>query len=434
MSGKTRQILALFYIILKLLIKIFLRDSLRGVWKNQTRPCLPLACPCSTLLCVEKNYDVIISGGGPAGAAAGRVLAENGVSVLVLDKSEFPRPKLCGGLLTHKTVRAVARIFGESAETLKQRGIIDHESDRFGVHYLDKPLCQGESRFPFYFVRRESFDHFLLDLARQAGARTLAGHKVDSCDPKSGRVRTVLGECFSGRFVLGADGVFSAVRKCFPLAQADKTAWRGNLATAVEAVLDPRLLPDPAAYPKIFLGVINAGYGWVFPNSDRFLVGLCGLNRSNTDFKARLYGFLRFLGVSGPKEIACKGHPLPYGNFITHPVFENALLAGDAAGFVDPILGEGIYYALVSGSLAARSILESLNHGANLARTYARFLKRDVYTELVCSRRLRALLYACQRHIHPRWPVALLLRLCASRFVELAHGARSFKWLRKREI
>ncbi|MDY7001129.1 MAG: geranylgeranyl reductase family protein [Thermodesulfobacteriota bacterium] len=383
---------------------------------------------------METNYDVIISGGGPAGAAAGRVLAGNGLSVLIIDKSEFPRPKLCGGLLTHKTVRAVSRIFGESAETLKQRGIIDHESSLFSVHYLDKPLCKGKSRFPFYFVRRETFDHFLLGLAVRAGVKTLLGHKVESCDPKSGQVRTVSGERFSGRFVLGADGVFSAVRKSFPSAQADKTAWRENLATAVEAAIEPKRLSGSAPYPRIFLGVVNAGYGWVFPNSNRFLVGLCGLNRSNKDFKARLYDFSRFLGVLEPEEISFRGHPLPYGNFITRPVFKNALLAGDAAGFVEPILGEGVYYALVSGSLAARSILERLKNGADPARTYARLLGRDVYTELIYSRRLRALLYACQRRINPKWPAEFLLRLCASRLVDLVHGTRSFKWLKKREM
>ena len=399
---------------------------------------LPRACPLRgrVLHCrsVERNYDVIISGGGPAGAAAGRVLAESGVSVLVIDKSEFPRPKLCGGLLTLKTVRAVTRIFGRSAQDLEQRGIIDHESSLFSVHYLDEPLCRGESRFPFYFVRRETFDHYLLTRARRAGVQTLLGHKVSSCDPERGEVVTASGECFSGRFVLGADGVFSAIRKSILPVQVRKTIWRKNLATAVEAAVEPKLLPDPPAYPKLFLGVINAGYGWVFPNSNRILVGLCGLNRSNTDFKARLYGFLRFLGVAEPEKIVCRGHPLPYGNFITRPVRENAFLAGDAAGFVEPILGEGIYYALASGSLAARAILEYLNHGAHPARTYARFLDRDVYTELVCSRRLRALLYACQRRIHPKWPAELLFRLGASRLVELVHGVRSFRWLRKKEI
>ena len=70
-------------------------------------------------------YDVIIAGGGPAGSTAGYILSKAGLNVLIIDKSNFPRKKLCGGLITYKTIRLLERVFGETASSLDEKGIID---------------------------------------------------------------------------------------------------------------------------------------------------------------------------------------------------------------------------------------------------------------------------------------------------------------------
>ena len=90
------------------------------------------------------GYDVIIAGAGPAGTAAAVVLARAGARVLALDRAEFPRDKLCAGLLTWKTVRTIERVFARSPEALKVSGVINFESSRYRIRHLGQELsCES---------------------------------------------------------------------------------------------------------------------------------------------------------------------------------------------------------------------------------------------------------------------------------------------------
>jgi flavin-dependent dehydrogenase len=89
------------------------------------------------------KYDVIIAGGGPAGATAGYLLGTLGVHTLLLDKSVFPRKKLCGGVLTHKTLKLLNRVFKETENTMEHIGIINYLTNGYDIYFKDKLMAHG---------------------------------------------------------------------------------------------------------------------------------------------------------------------------------------------------------------------------------------------------------------------------------------------------
>ena len=98
--------------------------------------------------------------GGPAGSTAAYILASRGLRVLLLDKAAFPRPKLCGGLLTRKTIQLVERIFNTDTAFLQNRDIIHYLSRDYLVGNRNNKFIQGKLDYPFHFVNREKYDFF----------------------------------------------------------------------------------------------------------------------------------------------------------------------------------------------------------------------------------------------------------------------------------
>jgi geranylgeranyl reductase family protein len=381
------------------------------------------------------DYDAIVAGCGPAGSMCGRVLAAGGLRVLAVDRREFPRDKLCGGLLTWKSMQLLTRLTGLGADGLIRTGIIDHATPAYLIRFRGRKLLRGRTEYPFHFVKRRVLDAFLLDRAREAGLEVALGRAVTAVDAAGAAVSLDDGRVLRARWVVGADGVNSLARRSFPLSASD---WRRNLGQGVELHL-PRALvrsflgahEDLAGDRAVlYAGFLRAGYAWVFPNSDCLVVGLGGLIRSNgTAFKAIFEHFLRFLGLPGELAGQARAHPIPYGNYLRRPAHGRVLLCGDAAGLVEPFFGEGIYYALRSGEFAARAILSHADDAVAVARAYAGALEAHLLREFDASKRLRKLLYGCVR-LGLIVPLAAFLGLGGNRLLEMVHGRRSFRFLR----
>jgi len=382
-------------------------------------------------------YDVIIAGGGPAGAAAATVLARAGFHAAIVDRAVFPRDKLCAGLLTWKTIQSIARIFGATSESLVASGVINHVSPEFRIRHRGTILSQGPLVYPFHFVNRTVFDAWCLDCARRAGAEVVEGDRVVQADPERAVLRTASGREFAGRWLIGADGALSQVRKAFSL---DPALWRTEQGLGLELLLDRAWLAGrtglhedmQASFPSIYSGFVEAGYSWVFPHKDRVVVGIGGLHRARgkAAFQRSFDDFLAFLGIGPDHGLPVRGYPLPYGNWLRRPFQGQTLLAGDAAGMVEPLFGEGIHYALRTGELAGQACAAALGQGVDAPQRYLAELEADVFPELVWSKRLRHILY---------WFVAKGLILPVRGFLgggsllqEMVHGMRSFRWLRKR--
>ncbi len=387
---------------------------------------------------MAQAYDVIVIGGGPAGSTAASVLASKGCKTLLLDKKQFPRDKLCAGLLTWKSMELLRHVHNESAETLKGHGALTHQTFQYRIRYRDTVLSEGCAPRPFHFISRKVFDYMLLEKAFAVGAEIRQTERVNRVDPHSGTVCMENGDTVTGTYIIGADGATSVVRRSFHI---PSSVWQHDLGTAFEIYFDRHTIARSSrpysdlleSFPVLYAGFIQSGYAWVFPHGDRVAIGIAGLNRSNKkDFRGLFQDFLSFLGLDHLYDNTMRGHPLPYGNFLKEPVHERALLVGDAAGFVETLFGEGIYYAMRSGELAAQSIVHALRENISPAAAYKAGLQIDIYPELIYSRRLRGVLYGSLRAVRMLTPLKFFLRTGGKRLAEMVHGGRSYRFLAKR--
>lgn len=379
---------------------------------------------------MSKIYDVIICGCGPAGAAAGITLSRKGYSVVMLDRATFPRKKLCGGLLTWKSMQLLESVFGETVESLTEKGIINYASDQYAIRTFDNPLAEGTLPFPFHFVDRTVFDNHLLDHAKMAGAEVREGAKVVGCDPVNGRVSLADGEVLEGRYVIGADGANSVVRRTFPTFDRDR--FRKYMAPALEISLNPEDFPAPVKKPQLYVGFLDAGYGWVFPNKDKVVLGICGLRLKEENFANIFEEYIGKLGVSSKAVPEFHGHPLPYGNALNNPVHGRTLLVGDAGGYVEPLFGEGLFFSMCTGFYAGEAVLKGLERRCEPGPEYASRLHRQIMPEINASDRLRWILFRAVKYIGPG-ALGLFVNAGANPLADMVHGIRSYSWLRKKE-
>lgn len=298
--------------------------------------------------------DVVVIGAGPAGCAAAYDLASSGVRVLLLDRTEFPRKKVCAGGITVKARRALPY----SIEPVVQRTVCSlavscrmrHER----VFVGKDPIC--------HTVDRSAFDLFCLQKTVAAGADFEVVKRIERIVETRGSI-SMTTDCgpIHCRYLIGADGVHSRVRRLSGRFKAIRFGF------GIEGIVKD--LPDNDPDMGFDFDRAGGGYGWVFPKRDHINVGLythrwpgCLRRQDLVD-----YAFQR-LGSAPPEQIS--GYPLGMGGWRYRPGRGRVLLAGDAAGLVDPLLGEGLYHAIVSGRKVAGAIAEAMDTGCDACRSY----------------------------------------------------------------
>src|SRR5215212_6150838 len=313
--------------------------------------------------------DVLIVGGGPAGATAARTLALAGARVQVLDRARFPRSKPCGGAVS---MRALLR-FPYLRDALQRI-----PTKRLSRLYLEAPSGDGitiTSHEPAaLMVRRVEFDALLLDLAREAGADVIEGVEVSRArESREGvRIGARDGREFDAPLVIAADGVNSVVARrlginagwqaaCVAIDMMEETP--GETLRSVD--------PDTLWVAYGYGG--SEGYAYVFPKADHVNVGIgyvlewfrAHVDEAPYDLQRRFVGELQQRGVLEGSSSRSHFTPflIPVGGPLKKTSTKRILLAGDAAGFVNGITAEGIYYAMVSGHLAARSAAAGTTDG-----------------------------------------------------------------------
>lgn len=301
-------------------------------------------------------YDVIVVGAGPAGASAARRCAQLGLNTLLLDRAIFPRDKLCGGAVS--TMALSHLDFELPAEVI--------EREIYGAR-----LCFGPSftevKRPARLavtVSRAPFDHFLLKQAEAAGAKVLEGRAVTGLVQEAQGIEVRAGsDKFSGQAVIGCDGFNSVVAR-----YVRRPHTKAEYGTCVEVYIpaeDEAIDRYLQGTIHVHLGPVRGGYGWVFPHKGYFAVGIGGEARYLANPKRRLEDFLASLAFT--TDAKRRGFPVPAGGVARQTIADRILLAGDAAGFVDPFTGEGIAFAIRSGQLAGETVAQSIQRG-NLTR------------------------------------------------------------------
>jgi len=322
--------------------------------------------------------DVIIVGAGPAGSTTAFYCAQAGIDVLVLEKSRFPREKVCGDGLTPRAVKALV---GMGISVGEQDGWVRNKGLRVIGAGKRMELAWPElASYPGYgLVRgRTDLDQTLARRAEKAGARLQEGVTVTGpvLDERTGRIIGVTarpdgeGErAYHARVIVAADGNSSRLSVAMGLRKRDDRPLGVAVRTYYQT---PRHDDD---YLESWLDLWDGdrllpGYGWIFGMGDGTSnVGLGLLNTSaafgHTDYHALLRRWLNGMPaewgfVEENRTQPIRGAALPMGFNRTPCYYNGLLLAGDAGGLVNPFNGEGIAYAMESGEILARTIVQAL--------------------------------------------------------------------------
>lgn len=379
-----------------------------------------------------ETYDLIIVGGGPAGATAALYAQRQGLTTLLVDKECFPRDKICGDALSGKTVAilhelglfeevgalpgaAISRIvFGSPDATAA-----DIDLSRYD---LRNRLTGRTLPMEGFVIRREVFDHFLFEKARAAAGRTLEGFAVQDLLREGEQVCGVRGRTedgaeleFRAPLVLGCDGFNSIVARKGGLYSHESRHWMVALRQYFEGVTG---LTDQIELH--FIDEVLPGYFWIFPiEGDRANIGI---GMGHHDIKARGIHLKDALKAATQNPIFRErfkdarplenpvGWNLPVGSRRRPAHGPGFLLLGDAASLIDPFTGEGIGNALYSARFAVDTAVAAKkagDHSADFLRRYEDRLWDSLGSELKISTRL---------HSMGRWPslMNLVIRKAAN--------------------
>ena len=320
-------------------------------------------------------YDVIVVGAGPSGTILSYVLAQNGVNVLLLDKEKLPRYKACGGGINIRTAHLIPFDITEVIENTIYGAMLSHKNSSPILRTYHKPLT--------YMVMRDKFDYLLASQAQAAGAHIIDQCKVISIETKKDRVivHTTV-STYTANIIVGADGANSVVARSAGLARRSQR----SMGIDCQLMVDDRSLAKWNGTVGIECGGVYGGYCWIFPKQDCLSVGIGGPDRYTRYMKSYLMHFIEKQHFSSYDIKSLRGHALPHGYNNTHLAASRSLLIGDAAGFVDPLTGDGIYYSIKSALLAAPIIMESLKGNRTILAEYEKAVNTELVPELQTGR------------------------------------------------
>ncbi len=328
-----------------------------------------------------ERWDVVVVGAGPAGSSAARAAAEAGARVLLLDAARFPRYKTCGGGL-----------LGGSLDLLPPRAlaVVERRVATASFSLRGGPRRRVRSTRPFLaLVQRDRLDQALVEAAVEAGAVFRDGHRVTRLEQDDAGVRLSgpSGTLLAGA-VVGADGSAGVTARHVGVRFA-----RSDLGLEVELAG-----ADAGWSDRVHLdwGADPGTYGWVFPKADRLTVGVIQRKGEGAATRAYLARLLDGLGLADREVLHESGHLTRWREPGSPVRRGRVLVAGDAAGLLEPWTREGISFALRSGLAAGRAAAG----GEAGLRQYEQQVEQDLEPEQRSGARLLRLFERAPGLVH----------------------------------
>lgn len=340
--------------------------------------------------------DLIIVGAGASGSAAAYLAAKAGLKTLILEKEKWPRYKACGGALSARTIKILRKYDIEL-----QDKIIKKEIDQFKFSFSDRIDFELKyNKTPIKLINRKTFDDFLLNKALAAGADLIDENQVLRVDERD---EDVLVESekniYQSKYLIAADGANSKIASYLNQDRKKTGVYNG---IAVEAEIERDKLINDCFKDQILVDFkyIKDGYAWLFPKKRYLSIGLVTMKSKRLNIREILNNYLSDLNIELKKsKFLIQGHPLPIysKNSNLKRASRKILLVGDAANLADAFIGEGIYYAIVSGFAAAESIIDSNNDQLLASENYQNILESTIFSELIAAEKTASLFYNNQK-------------------------------------
>lgn len=335
--------------------------------------------------------DVVVVGAGPAGSTASIFLAKKGLKVIMIDKAKFPRMKPCGGAIPISTFKRLS--------FLKKYDLVDSYSYGGFIYSPSLKYCAKlQSDEPVVaFISRETFDHKLALIAVDHGVEFYDGKRVKDVRIIGDKAEVTLEDetTINSDVVVGADGVSSIVAQKAGLSPKNKMV---NICVFQEYKLDEKILDDYATKKHLcHLHMMYnniPGYAWLFPKKDRFNIGIGEfIPLKKSDLKLNLVdAYKSYFNLLQKEKLIplnlkignVKGGCIPV-YLLEKTYSDRVVLCGDAAGFINPVSGGGIYYAMVSGENAASVIynaFENENFNSSFLSNYQNLWMKEFGKDL----------------------------------------------------
>lgn len=336
----------------------------------------------------EPDYDVAVVGAGPAGLSAAHAAASAGARTVVIDRAEHPRYKTCGGGLIGPSLSlATPRIQVPARDTISAITFTDDGHRAFTRHSTERPLLT--------MVRRDDFDHAWLKTAMAAGAEVRQNTAVRAIDQDAETAAVTMGDgsVLTARVVIGADGSAGISSRYVGV-----TFDQQDLGLEVELAATPADRETWRGRVQLDWGAEPGSYGWVFPKDDELTVGVIMAKGKGAETKDYLARFLDHLGLAGREVVRDSGHLTRCRSEDAPLLRGRVMVAGDAAGLLEPWTREGISYALRSGSWAGEVAARTVQQGVTALDGYPALVRKHLAPEMAAGRRLLTV-FARHRHL-----------------------------------